>query len=80
MSNNSSSMSSPKPSISLSASRISLELGPFGASSLSNASVNLSKFLAIMEVKDSSDCCLFKLVEVADERLLNATLFLAHFL
>jgi hypothetical protein len=44
----------------------SFDVGPFGASSLI-ASVNLSHFSAIIEVKESLDRCLFKLPEVVDE-------------
>jgi hypothetical protein len=45
---------------------ISFDVGPFGASSLI-ASVNLSNFSAIIEVKESLDRCLSKLHEVVDE-------------
>jgi hypothetical protein len=65
ISNKSKNVSSSNPSISSNV-LIFFDVGPFGASSLI-ASVNLSNFSAIIEVKESLDRCLFKLPEVVDE-------------
>jgi hypothetical protein len=66
ISNKSKNVSSSNPSISSNVLKISFDVGPFGASSLI-ASVNLSNFFAIIEVKESLDRCLFKLHEVVDK-------------
>src|SRR5688572_11808755 len=66
ISNRSNKVSSSNPCTSFSVLRISFDVGPLGASSLS-ASANLSIFSAIIEVKESPDRCLFKLPEVADD-------------